>query len=179
LQNLVDYEGSLSNGNGLSVNSYKTLEELKSQINYDSTYLFGSSSTWLINQGNTTAYINNSPEVLNVSLAELIESNATSGQISNNVFNITLSNTSRYFESTITTADVSSLNLPDGLTFSVTYIQFNTIRITISGTALNHTANNSLANLNFVIDSNKINGANQNYTTRGIRIKFIDAAPVV
>ena len=179
LQNLVDYEGSLSNGNGLSVDLYKTLEELKSQINYDSTYLFGSSSTWLINEGNTTAYINNSPEVLNVSLAELIESNATSGQISNNVFNITLSNTSRYFESTITTADVSSLNLPDGLTFSVTYIQFNTIRITISGTALNHTANNSLANLNFVIDSNKINGANQNYTTRGIRIKFIDAAPVV
>jgi hypothetical protein len=175
ISNLVDYNGSLSNGNNLSVSAYRTIAQFKNQDNYDSLYLFGPNSRWLINEGNTSAYLNFLPEVLSASVTELVEG-STPGQVSNNIFNITLSNTAKYFETNLTTADVVANNLPDGLTYSVEFIQFNTIRVTIGETATNHAASSSIDNLSFTINA-KINGTTEPYTTRDIKLKFTD--PVI
>jgi len=172
ISNLVDYNGSLSNGNNLSVSAYRTIAQLKNKDNYDSLYLFGPNLRWLINEGNTSAYLNFLPEVLSASVTELVEG-STPGQVSNNIFNITLSNTAKYFETNLTTADVVANNLPAGLTYSVEFIQFNTIRVTIGGTATNHAASSSIDNLSFTIKA-KINGTTEPYTTRDIKLKFTD-----
>jgi len=102
----------------------------------------------------------------------LKESAANDGTLISGIINLEI--ISGQFNGTILKSDLTVINLPAGMDYTVVSNTFNILTLEITGTALSHTNVDDVEDLTVIIAGNKIIGAIGNVSVGDMRIDFND-----
>jgi hypothetical protein len=143
-----------------------SLTQLKSAASFDN---FDFNETWSISESSATPFLTNLQSNYSTTKSFLIES--INGDLLRKEFNYTINNSASHFIDSISKNDVTVNNLPLGFDYNVTYVEFNRITITLTGTAEDHEFEDSLS-ISVRVDKDKIGGSSVDLTSNLISVNF-------
>lgn len=170
---------------GIIISGKATAHANADDINYV-TFTIDKSKVTGATENLTTGNIKidfNDPVELKVSPTTLTEAAVNDGTVTGNIIvevkNGTLTDPSASDSVTDSTGYVSATNLPAGLHYNVTKIDSTHLQITISGKATNNNSADSVNDVTFTINKDKVVGANAHLITGNISINFKDKSILI
>ncbi|WP_373231014.1 M6 family metalloprotease domain-containing protein [Cohnella sp.] len=171
LGNPVTLSGHLSAGAGTP--SIIAVNGLTVDTSYD-LYLIGVDENGHLGDSIVHQFLTAVSPALIVGSVNISEAAANDGSITTPQ---TVTVTDSTFDSTITKADVTINNLPDGLDYTVTLTSPTVLTIAFTSKATNHMNANSLSDVSVSVAQAKIVGASSNVTSNTFSIGFSDPIP--